>query len=39
MGAKTMSPSWLDVDPSVIDRDDDLMFWIDAAREDLHEHP
>ncbi|WP_426182423.1 TfoX/Sxy family protein [Microbacterium sp. TWP3-1-2b2] len=33
MGAKTMGPSWLDVAPSVIEGDDALMSWIDAARE------
>ena len=34
MGAKTMGPSWLDVAPGAIAEDDDLMFWLDAARED-----
>ena len=34
MGARTMSPSWLDVAPSAIEDDDSLMFWLDAARED-----
>lgn len=33
MGAKTMGPSWLDVAPTAIATDEDLMFWIDAARE------
>ncbi|MDQ0612507.1 hypothetical protein QF046_000148 [Microbacterium sp. W4I4] len=33
MGGRTMGPSWLDVDGAVLD-DDELMFWIDAARED-----
>lgn len=34
MGAKTMSPSWLDVEAAVVADDSDLMFWLDAARED-----
>lgn len=34
MGAKTMSPRWLDVAPSVLTDDDELLFWIDVARED-----
>lgn len=33
MGAKPMGPRWLDVAPSVIEDDEDLMFWVDAARE------
>ena len=33
MGAKTMGPSWLDIEPAVIETDGALMFWIDAARE------
>lgn len=33
MGAKTMGPSWLDVASTAIATDEDLMFWIDAARE------
>ncbi|MFD5225793.1 TfoX/Sxy family protein [Microbacterium sp. NPDC058342] len=33
MGARTMGPSWLDVDGAVLD-DDALAFWIDAALED-----
>ena len=33
MGAKTMGPSWLDVAASVIEDDESLMFWVDAARE------
>lgn len=33
MGARTMGPSWLDVDAEAIEDDDALMFWIDAARE------
>jgi hypothetical protein len=35
MGAKTMGNSWLDVQPHVIADDADLMFWLDAARENL----
>lgn len=35
MGAKSMSPSWLDVAAEVIDDDESLMFWVDAARESL----
>ncbi len=34
MGAKTMSPRWLDVDASVVVDDAELVFWLDAARED-----
>lgn len=34
MGAKTMSSSWLDVASSAVADDADLMFWLDAARED-----
>lgn len=34
MGAKTMGPSWLDVEASAAADDADLMFWLDAARED-----
>jgi hypothetical protein len=37
MGAKTMSPNWLDVSPNAIDDDDALMFWLDAALEDSAE--
>lgn len=33
MGARTMGPSWLDVDAAVLD-DETLSDWIDAARED-----
>lgn len=33
MGARTMGPSWLDIDPEVLD-DDGLVFWLDAARQD-----
>ncbi|MGW8483465.1 TfoX/Sxy family protein [Microbacterium sp. NPDC055903] len=33
MGAKTMGPSWLDVDAAAIADDEALMFWVDAARE------
>lgn len=33
MGTRTMGPRWLDVDAAQLD-DDQLMFWIDAARED-----
>lgn len=33
--AKQMGGGWLDVDPAVIADDEDLMFWIDAARENL----
>lgn len=35
MGAKAMGNSWLDVEPSAISADDELMFWLDAARENL----
>lgn len=35
MGAKSMSNGWLDVAPDVIADDDELMFWLDAARENL----
>lgn len=33
MGSRTMSSGWLDVAPEAIEGDDDLMFWIDVARE------
>jgi len=33
MGAKTMGPSWLDVEAAAIEDDESLMFWVDAARE------
>lgn len=33
MGSKSMGPSWLDVEPTAIEADEALMFWIDAARE------
>jgi len=35
MGKKSMSPSWLDVDATVIASHDELLEWLDAAREDL----
>ncbi|UNK72157.1 TfoX/Sxy family protein [Microbacterium sp. H1-D42] len=34
MGARTMGTRWLDVDAGVIEDDDALIGWIDAARED-----
>jgi len=34
MGARTMSGNWLDVDPDAVAREEDLMFWLDVARED-----
>ncbi len=34
MGAKTMSSGWLDVAATAIGDDEELMFWLDAARED-----
>jgi hypothetical protein len=37
MGAKTMSATWLDVSPHVIEDDDALMFWLDATLEDSAE--
>ncbi|HCS61309.1 MAG TPA: hypothetical protein DIW46_07930 [Microbacterium sp.] len=33
MGKKSMGASWLDIDPAVIEADEELMFWVDAARE------
>ena len=33
MGTKSMGPSWLDVAPTVLESDEQLMFWIDAARD------
>lgn len=33
MGAKSMGPSWLDVEPIAIEHDEALMFWVDQARE------
>ena len=32
MGRRTMSARWIDVAPSAIADDDELLFWIDAAR-------
>lgn len=34
MGPRTMGTGWLDVSPSVLTDDDDLVFWLDVARED-----
>lgn len=34
MGSKTMGLGWLDVDASALRDDDDLVFWLDVARED-----
>lgn len=34
MGPRTMGTGWLDVSPSSLADDDDLAFWLDAARED-----
>lgn len=34
MGPRTMGTGWLDVSPSVLETDDALASWIDAARED-----
>lgn len=33
MGAKSMGPGWIDVEPAAIEGDEALMFWIDHARE------
>lgn len=33
MGARTMSAGWLDVLPSAIEEDEELMFWLDIVRE------
>lgn len=37
MGSRTMSSGWLDVRPEAVAADDDLLFWLDAAREDATE--
>lgn len=37
MGTRTMGPSWLEVEPEVLRDDEELMFWLDAAREDAEE--
>lgn len=34
VGARTMGTGWLDVAPTVLESDDDLVFWLDVARED-----
>lgn len=34
MGPRTMGTGWLDVSPSALADDDDLIFWLDIARED-----
>lgn len=34
MGPRTMGAGWLDVSPDVIGDDDELMFWLDVAREE-----
>jgi len=33
MGAKSMGPSWLDIAPAALEQDEQLMYWVDAARE------
>lgn len=33
MGAKSMGPGWLDVSAAALEEDEELMFWVDAARE------
>ncbi|MBT2486295.1 MULTISPECIES: TfoX/Sxy family protein [unclassified Microbacterium] len=33
MGTQTMGTRWLDVSPEVLEDDDALMLWLDAARE------
>lgn len=33
MGGRTMAPRWIDVGPEGTATDDELMFWLDAARE------
>lgn len=33
LGTRTMSRGWLDVLPGVIEEDEELMFWLDVARE------
>ncbi len=33
MGAKSMTPSWLDVDAAAVVEDEALLFWVAAARE------
>ncbi|WP_091234498.1 TfoX/Sxy family protein [Microbacterium sp. 3J1] len=34
MGPQTMGTGWLDVSPAAVADDDDLVFWLDVARED-----
>lgn len=34
MGPRTMGTGWLDVSPEALSDDDDLVFWLDVARED-----
>ncbi|WEK60133.1 MAG: TfoX/Sxy family protein [Candidatus Microbacterium colombiense] len=33
MGSRTMGSGWLDVSASALAGDDELMFWLDVARE------
>lgn len=33
MGGRTMAPGWIDVEPEGTADDDELMFWLDAARD------
>lgn len=34
MGTRTMGTGWLDVSPAALSGDDELMFWLDVAREE-----
>lgn len=34
MGPRTMGTGWLDVSSTVLAHDEDLIFWLDVARED-----
>lgn len=34
MGTRSMGAGWLDVSPGVLESDDELMFWLDVAREE-----
>lgn len=33
MGGRSMAPGWIDVSPEGTADDEDLMFWLDAARD------
>ena len=39
MGTRTMGTGWLDVSPAALSGDQELMDWIDIAREDAEQRP